>query len=95
MANAQRSSAEWIIEAPYSGGVLPLSDFGTVSFGQDSTNVSNTCSATLGADSLPIGSWGTAVAIKMVTSSGADKTQFPVLSSDGTSFSETWVSAGP
>jgi len=31
-ANAQRSSAEWIVEAPYSGGVLPLANFGTMNF---------------------------------------------------------------
>lgn len=31
-ANAQRSSAEWVVEAPYSGGVLPLANFGTMTF---------------------------------------------------------------
>jgi hypothetical protein len=30
--SAQRQSAEWIVEAPYSGGVLPLANFGTVGF---------------------------------------------------------------
>src|SRR5260370_23823098 len=35
---AAHSSAEWILEAPYSGGILPLSDFGTASF----TNASAT-----------------------------------------------------
>ena len=30
--SAQRLSAEWVEEAPWSGGVLPLADFGTVSF---------------------------------------------------------------
>ena len=29
---AARSSAEWIVEAPYQGGVLPLANFGTVTF---------------------------------------------------------------
>jgi peptidase A4-like protein len=95
MANAQRSSAEWIIEAPYSGGVLPLSDFGTVSFGQDSTKVADTCYATLGGNTLPIGSWGTTDEITMVTSSGATKAQPSALSTDKSSFTETWVSAGP
>src|SRR5262245_32211875 len=32
MPSARQISAEWIIEAPYSGGVLPLADFGSVSF---------------------------------------------------------------
>lgn len=31
-AKAQRSSAEWIVEAPYSGGVLPLANYGTLTF---------------------------------------------------------------
>ncbi len=31
-ANAQRQSAEWIVEAPYSGGILPLANFGTINF---------------------------------------------------------------
>jgi len=30
--HANRSSAEWIVEAPYSGGVLPLANFGTMTF---------------------------------------------------------------
>jgi hypothetical protein len=29
---AARATAEWIVEAPYKGGVLPLANFGTVSF---------------------------------------------------------------
>lgn len=29
---AQRASAEWIMEAPWSGGVLPLANFGTIGF---------------------------------------------------------------
>ncbi len=29
-ANAHRSSAEWVVEAPYSRGVLPLANFGTM-----------------------------------------------------------------
>jgi Peptidase A4 family len=28
----QRSSAEWVVEAPYSGGILPLANFGKESF---------------------------------------------------------------
>ena len=42
---AQRSSAEWIVEAPSSGsGVLPLADFGQVTF----TNASATIGTTTG-----------------------------------------------
>ena len=32
MNNAQLESAEWIAEAPWQGGVLPLADFGTSAF---------------------------------------------------------------
>ncbi|HEY3107706.1 MAG TPA: G1 family glutamic endopeptidase [Chloroflexota bacterium] len=31
-SGAARSSAEWIVEAPYNNGVLPLANFGSVSF---------------------------------------------------------------
>lgn len=79
MPQAQRQSAEWIVEAPWSGGVLPLANFGTVNFGN--------AGATLNGVSGTISSWpndpitmvdGTATA----TPSG--------LSSDGSSFSVTW-----
>jgi hypothetical protein len=46
LKSAQRSSAEWIVEAPYSGGVLPLADFGTGSF--------SNCRATLDGITGPI-----------------------------------------
>jgi len=39
MAGTQRSCAEWVVEAPYAGGVLPLSDFRLATF--------NYCSATI------------------------------------------------
>ncbi len=95
--SAQRSSAEWIAEAPSSsGGILPLSDFGTVYFGQDSTGTSGTCFATISGNSGPVGSFGSNVQkITMVTSSGAVKASPSALSSDGTSFSVQWVSSGP
>jgi hypothetical protein len=31
-SNARLGSAEWVMEAPSSGGVLPLADFGTIAF---------------------------------------------------------------
>jgi Peptidase A4 family len=48
MPNAKRSSAEWIVEAPSSGGILPLADFGIIDFGAYYTKVSGTCYATVG-----------------------------------------------
>lgn len=94
---ARQSSAEWIAEAPSSsGGILPLADFGSVSFGVDTTGVASTCTATVGGSTGAIASFGTGVqSISMVTSSGALKAQPSSLSTDGTSFSVTWVSPGP
>src|ERR1035438_884350 len=60
---AKRSSAEWIAEAPCctgSGGILPLADFGTVLFGQDSTGVSGTNDATDSTHSGAIGTFPSA-----------------------------------
>ena len=95
MPQAQMSSAEWIAEAPYSGGVLPLANFTTVSYGLDSTAVMNTCNAMVGGSSGPIGSFGNNVdEITMVNGSGATKAAPSALSSDG-SFSIAYVSAGP
>jgi hypothetical protein len=97
VSNAARSSAEWIAEAPSSSrGVLPLANFGTVNFGFDNTAVAGTCSATVSGGSGVIGSFGSAVqTITMVTNRGVTKALPLSLSSDGTSFSVAWKSAGP
>ncbi len=89
VSRAQRSSAEWIAEAPSSsGGILPLADFGTVNF--------SSCTATVGTASGSIGSFGSFVqVITMVTSSGTIKAQPSALSSSGSGFSVTWKSSGP
>jgi len=81
--SAQRLSAEWIEEAPWSGGALPLADFGTVDFFD--------CSATMNGSTGTISDdqWQKD-AITMETSDGTDKAVPSVLSSDGTSFSVTW-----
>lgn len=94
---AQRSSAEWIAEAPSSsGGILPLADFGSVSFGADASGVPSTCYATIGGVTAAIGSFGSNVqSITMVTSAGAVKASPSALSPDGTSFSVSWRSSGP
>lgn len=93
--SAQRSSAEWIAEAPSStGGILPLADFATVYFGVDPT-FANADDATVGGTTRPIGSFGSNVqTITMVSQSGAIKAQPSALGLDS-SFSDTWVSAGP
>ncbi|HVP17111.1 MAG TPA: G1 family glutamic endopeptidase [candidate division Zixibacteria bacterium] len=97
VSNAARSSAEWIAEAPSSYfGVLPLANFGTINFGSDSTKVAATCFATIGGATGNIGSFTSAVQeITMVSRRNAVKALPSTLSSDGTSFSVTWESAGP
>jgi hypothetical protein len=91
--NAQRSSAEWIAEAPSSsGGVLPLADFGVAYFGQDYTPVSNSGSVTVGTRSGVIGAFGSNVqTINMVEADGVTPKATPsALSSDRSSFSVAW-----
>jgi hypothetical protein len=94
--SAARSSAEWVTEAPYSGGILPLANFGTISWGSDYTGVSSTNFATVSGKAGAIGSFGSNVhEMTMVTSNGATKASPSSLSTDGTSFTIMWVSAGP
>ncbi len=83
---AARSSAEWIVEAPWSGGVLPLADFGTVYFNNASTTINGhtgTINDTHWQDD----------SINMVNSSGALKADTSSLSNGGSSFDVTWVSS--
>jgi len=96
---AKRSSAEWIAEAPSGfGGILPLADFGTVVYGVDNTGVTGTSDATVNGTAAPIGSFGSNVyQVTMVSQSNPALTKAAPssLSSDGTSFSDVWVSSGP
>jgi len=94
---AKRSSAEWIAEAPCctnSGGILPLSDFGTVNFGDDYTGVSGTNDATDSSTSGVISAFGSNVyeSIMVNGSTGADEAVPSALTSDGTSFDVVWDS---
>jgi hypothetical protein len=100
MNNADRSSAEFIAEAPWSGGVLPLANFGTALFGSNYTPIRNTSSVTMkiGNSTVTgsIGSFsGNNVEITMVDKNGAPKALPSGLSRDGSSFSIGWVSTGP
>ena len=72
-----RSSAEVIAEAPYSGGVLPLANFGTVNFSGSTVNGSSLSSFS-------------PTAINMVSDSGAAEATTSSLS--GGSFSIAWKS---
>ena len=75
------SSAEWIAEAPSSGKVLPLADFGTVTF--------TGASATGGGRSGSIGAF-TYDPITMATNTGQTKAAPTGLTAGGSSFSVTW-----
>jgi Peptidase A4 family len=72
-----RSSAEVVAEAPYSGGVLPLDNFGTVNFRSSTVNGASLSSTD------PTG-------INMVSDSGVPEATISSLS--GGSFSITWDS---
>jgi len=98
VSSAYQTSAEWIAEAPYSGGVLPLADFNTIAFGSDATRQTNTCVAAIGRTTGPVGLDAfnpNLDEITMDTKTGAVKASPLPLSTDGTSFSIAWVSPGP
>lgn len=95
VSGATESSAEWIAEAPSSNfGVLPLANFGTAKFGLDNTQIGTTCFATVSGTSGNIQSFGSAVqTITMVGGYGRNsyvKASPSSLSTDGTSFTDTW-----
>lgn len=80
-----RSCAEWVVEAPYSGGILPLSDFQNVTL--------NYCSAIINGVSGLInnGSWMNDE-ITMQNSSGTVEAQPTVLLKGGSCFQVRWES---
>ena len=86
---AQRTSAEWIAEAPSSGGILPLADFGSVTFSE--------CTATISSTTQSIGLFESSAVqnIMMVDSSGSIIASPSPLSTDGTSFSVTRITSSP
>ncbi len=78
---AQDGSAEVIAEAPYSNGVLPLSNFGTVDFTGASANGSALGSAS-------------PTQINLVSDGGVTEATTSGLDSSGEDFSVTWDSTG-
>jgi hypothetical protein len=85
-AKAARSSAEWVQEAPWSGGVLPLANYGTMTF----TGASATINGHTGPISDPAWQYDP---IDMVNGAGQTKSRTSALDPTGTSFNETWVRA--
>jgi hypothetical protein len=80
-STAQDGSAEVIAEAPYSNGVLPLSDFGTVDFSNSTVNGS-----ALGNSSPD--------SIDLVSDGGVTEATTSGLDGSGEDFSVTWQSTG-
>jgi hypothetical protein len=78
LRQAKRYSAEVIAEAPWSGGVLPLANFGTVSF------------SGAGFNGQPIGAFDW-TKIDMVTSGGITKAATSSLDGSGSAFSIQWM----
>ena len=97
---ALRSSAEWIAEAPCctsSGGILPLTDFSTVTFGLDHTGVKDTNTAMDTSIAAAIGGFPPANTIeinKTSSPSSQPTSTCSALSSNGTSFSCKWKGLG-
>jgi hypothetical protein len=96
---AARSSAEWIAEAPSGGKILPLANFGTVVFGDESKmSGAAECTATIGGTTGTIGSFGASAWFE--TTMVTEKTDIPkavpsALTKSGGGFSVTWENAGP
>ncbi len=75
-----------------------IANFGTVSFGKDSTGVSGTNGATIASSTKTIATASSAdTSYNMVALSSSSTTVVSTssLSKDGTSFSTTWKNAGP
>jgi len=81
--SAKRSSAEWIVEAPWSGGTLPLANFGVIPF----TGASVTINGNTGwiGDSrwqndplTMVGSTGTTLAVPSSLTAGGSASAFSV-----------------
>ncbi len=85
VAGTKRTSAEWIVEAPFAGEVLPLADFGTVYF--------TDCLATINGVKGGINNshWQN-VEILMESASGQLRAVPSSLFSNGESFSVKWLS---
>jgi hypothetical protein len=89
---AKRQSAEWIVEAPWSGGVLPLANFGLQTFSSASAAVNGKTGSIYNSLNSSLTPWQND-AITMENQSGGIKASTGNLSTDGTSFSVQWLSS--
>lgn len=86
LANAERVSAEWIVEAPYENGILPLADFGVAYF--------NGCEATINGVTGAINNsnWANE-SLMMVNNAGGLKASTSILFPGGIGFDVVWKSS--
>ncbi|HEX8816102.1 MAG TPA: G1 family glutamic endopeptidase [Terriglobales bacterium] len=91
-AGAGRNSAEWIVEAPgYITGIINLSDFTKAEFGDDYTSIAETNQATDSSTSGVIKKFGSSIlTVTQVDVFGNVEQKPSSLSSDGSSFYNTW-----
>jgi len=82
---ARRRSAEWIVEAPYSGGILPLTNF-------DAIQLSNATATFRGHTGTISDKTWSASAIVMAQTNGTIKAQPSGLTADGSGFEVIWHS---
>lgn len=83
-STALRNCAEWVVEAPYLNGILPLSDFGTAYLWGCMTTI-NGITGVIGNNS-----WQN-TGIEMITNTGAPKDTTSSLLPDRGSFFVTWA----
>jgi hypothetical protein len=94
VSGALLSSAECILERPTVNGQLTaLANFGTAYFGQDYTDVTGTCYATVGGSTTAFGNYPSTVEIVMTAYNGKILAQPSLLTLDGSSFTVTYVSS--
>lgn len=80
---AQRSSAEWIVEAPYENGILPLAHFSKINFTQCQAIIDNVKGSISNPDWVDNG-------LVMVSQQGTQKATVSNLAAQGKNFSVTW-----
>lgn len=90
----ERSSAEWIMEAPWSGGVLPLANFGAIDFTNCSFSSTSAINQSIPKAQMTDTTMGwVSDRMDMVNASGELKDQTSSLSSQNRDFSISWVSS--
>jgi len=97
VSGAEDRDAEWIVERPSTvSGFTTLANFGTAYFGEDYTGISGTNYAEINGQQYAIGAVTTGsnpIAITMVSSTGQPLATPSGLSSDGTSFTVSYVTS--